>query len=271
MSTKITYKDAAGIEQPLVRSEWEWPDSGDFRTLGNIARDAAETVSNFHVKRASTPVQVTPAEQAEAARKGPGALEKLYAARRAITDGLIAFDAAQKLALRESGPGTGLRVIEQSLPNRVRALARVEPFNPTNVALDGRLLDALARKTGVERTQFMLELKDGQHLATARAILRAAEATPELLPMKLDEPALAGIAQAVARREAPEGMAEIDELRRAIAVTRAAWRNAAQIISENVSVDERPKAFGDSFEALNRSTGMDDENWQEFIAPARVA
>lgn len=271
MGNKITYKDAAGTDQPLVRSEWNWPDAGDFVSLRNVARDAADAVTAFHVKRASTPVQVTPAEQAEAARKGPGALEKLYAARRAITDNLIAFDAAQKLAVRESGPSTGLRAIEASLPLRVRGLAKVDPLNPTNVALDGRLLDALARKTGVERTQFLLELRNGQHAATARALLRTADVAPELLPLQLDEPTLAGITEAVARREAPEGMAELDELRRAAAVARAAWQNAAKMIAEGLPVDERRKALGAAFEALDHSANIADPNWPEFVAPARVA
>lgn len=268
---KITYKDDKGIDQQLVRSEWAWPDSGNFRALRSVAQSAAEAITTFHEKCASTPVQVTPAEEAEALRKGQGQLEKLIAARRATSSNMLAYDALQSLATRESGPSTGLRAIEESRPARVRELARVQPWNAVNVLVDGMVLEQFAALTGAARTEFLQRLKSGEHSATARALLRFSEAAPELLPKGFDAGQLPAITEAVARANSPEQMAELDEETRAAAVARAAWSSAVKEItsSATLSPDELRDALGESLDRLDRAPSLDDPTWTEFLGAPR--
>jgi|GEM_PF-2258496 len=273
MTARFRYIDGNGIEQPLIRSDWTFPtDDGDFATLYNVAKSSAELVTQFHAKRAALGVNITPAEQAEAIRKGPTALDELYRARRALAERALAFLTLETLATREGGPVTGLRAIEMSLPVRARGLAKIEPWNPQTLAIDRWLLDVLMSKGATERTQFMLEMKDGQHSATARALLRTAD-VPELLPLKLAEPDLTAITNAVARCEAPQQMAALDELHHAAVVARATWKASVSRIAEasGLEREDLAKTLGASLVRYEQPghDGLNDPHWAEFIGTGR--
>lgn len=269
---KITYRDESGAEQPLVRSEWQWPtDRGNFQLLYNMTRDSASAVTDFHARRKSTTISVSPAEQAEATRKGPGAFEKLYSARRTFTDNLIASEQLKLLAVREGGPSTSLFAIESSFPTRVNEMARVEAWTPVSVAVDRWAIEQFARLDGAKRTEFLQRLRNGQHVSTARALLRVADAAPELLPPDFDIGGIPVLREALARSVAPEGMAEIDGEKRAAIVARATWAAAVSTIREGVTLtdDEVHKALGGSMDRLKIQVPIDDENWPLALPAAR--
>ncbi|MGD9885872.1 MAG: hypothetical protein AB7U95_37830 [Reyranella sp.] len=270
---KIHYTDEHGDAQPLVRNEWPWPDRDDFSNLRGAAAICADAVSVFYKKRGEVNVSVTPSEEAEAKRKGASGLEKLIAGRRALADASLAHEALKKLAWIEGGEGLGssLHAIESSFPARVRAFAQVGAWNAVNVVTDRWLIEAMEKRTGADRTKFMLELKDGAHAATARALVRTVGSMPELVP-GFDPSNLPAITEAVARREAPAEMAELDEVRHAAAVARAAWRESVRIVRDAVSVpdSEFRKLMGDeAIERLNRPVPASDPHWVEGLTPVR--
>lgn len=272
MTTRITYLDAQRREQPLVRSPWHWStEAGHFKTLLAIAQSSGDAVGAFLAKRAAVEIRLTNAEQAEAAQRGTAWLEKLLANRAAVAAEALARETLATLAAYEGGGGYCLHNLEQSFPQRIRALAKVEAWNAASVQSDRWLTEVFQKLTGADRTRFLAELRDGQHAATARALLRVGETAPELLP-GFDPDALPAVAEAVARREAPAEMAELDELRHAAAVSRAAWSEAVRLVREAVPIGDkelRPIFGDDALARLAQPVPETDAHWVESLKPVR--
>jgi len=218
---KITYHDGR-MDRQLA--SWDWPTDGNFEVLANVAKLSASALTDFYARRAKATVQIAPAEEAEAMRRGPDALMQLHVGKRRQADRAIALETLATLATREQG----LRHELQRLAKRMDELSTPAPWNELSLQLDRWVLDHFGAQSRETRGELFLRAQRGEAPELAAALLRAPR---HLLPDEITDAKRAELREAIARAIAPEEVQQIEQARRAADIAREAWTRAVKEVT----------------------------------------